>query len=72
MTIYEALFGSPEDAAKTINEICIGSQDICWMLDVLSDNKETKCRNCPYDYDHYGCEPKDMTILEWLQQEVVE
>ena len=72
MTIYEALFGSPEAAARTINKLDPTTLDFCCMLDALSDDNEAKCRYCPYDYDRYGCEPKDMTYLEWLNQEVVE
>lgn len=70
MTIWEALFGSPEAAAKTIDEICFGSQEVCWMLDAFSDDQDAKCRNCLYEYDGYGCEPRDLRLLEWLNQEV--
>lgn len=72
MTIWERLFGTPEATTKTLNEVVFGSQDFCWMLDALSSDKDVKCRNCMYDYDGYGCEPKDMRIVEWLMQEVSE
>lgn len=71
MTIYEKLFGTPERVAKTLDEVVFGSQDFCWVLDALSDDHKTKCKNCPYDYDRYGCEPKGISLIDWLRQEVV-
>ena len=31
-----------------------------------------KCEGCLFDYDRYGCEQTDVTLAEWLTQEVSE
>ena len=72
MTIYEALFGTPERAAKALNLADISTDDYCCMMFALSDDEDIRCKNCPYEYDNYGCEPRDMTYLDWLKQGVVE
>ena len=72
MTVYEALFGTPERTAKTLDEMELNEIDYCYALDALTDDRETKCRNCMYEYDRYGCEQTDMTILQWLNKEVDE
>lgn len=69
MTVYEALFGTPERAAKTLDEMALNSIDYCYALDALTDDREEKCRNCPYDFDGYSCEQTGMTILQWLEKE---
>ncbi len=66
MTIWEALFGTPERAANTLDNAALASIDYCCMLG------ELKCANCPYEYDRYGCEHGGMTELEWLNREVEE
>ncbi len=72
MTVFEALFGTPERAARTLVELDCTSLEYCCMLDALSDDPSVKCKNCKYDPDRYGCEPKSITELEWLNQEVDE
>lgn len=72
MTVYEALFGTPERAAKTLDEMALNALDYCCALDALTDDREVKCRNCPYDFGRYGCEQTDMTVLQWLEKEVAE
>lgn len=71
MTVYERLFGTPELTAKSLNLAELSSFDYCYMLNALGVTKDAKCRNCPYEYGDYGCEPRDMTWLDWLRQEVV-
>lgn len=70
MTIYETLFGTPERAAKTLDEMALSTLDYCYALDALTYDRETKCRNCLCDFDRYGCEQTGMTVLEWLEREV--
>ena len=72
MTIYERLFGTPERAARAIEETLFERNDICYLMDALSDDQGVKCRNCLYENDPYACEDKDMSVLEWLTQEVAE
>lgn len=80
MTIYERLFGTPERAARTIREIGpnIDQIDMCGIMDVFIDDDMVfgddprKCAKCIYECDRYGCERKDITIAEWLAQEVRE
>lgn len=72
MTVWEKLFGTPERAAKTIEYV--DQIDACdWMGGVNADTyPPEKCRGCIFDYDHYGCESKGMSVLEWLTQETDE
>lgn len=72
MTNYEAFFGTPERAAKTMDEVVLDGQDFCFMMDALSMDRDVKCRNCINENDRYGCERKPVTYLEWLMQEVDE
>ena len=72
MTIYERLFGTPERADSAIEEMLVDRNDICYLMDALSDDQGVKRRNCLYENDPYSCEDKDMTVLEWLMQEVDE
>lgn len=72
MTVYEALFGTPERAAKTFGEMALNALDYCYALDVLTYDQEAKCRNCLYEFDGYCCEQTDMTVLQWLEKEVAE
>ena len=73
MTIWEKLFGSPERAARTIEDA--DQIDMCyWMDDVTDGNVRSpeKCRLCMFDYDRFFCERKDMSLVEWLSQEIGE
>ncbi len=72
MTNYEAFFGTPERAAGTMVEAVLDQLDFCFMMDALSADRDVKCKNCIYDFDHYGCERKPITYLEWLMKEVGE
>lgn len=72
MTIYERLFGTPERTARAIEEMMLDRIDTCKLMDALREDIRVTCRNCLYEYDRYGCERKDMTVLEWLRQEVNE
>lgn len=71
MTIYEALFGTPERAARTLEEGAFNANDFCYMMDALDGERSFKCANCLYDYDGFSC-AKDKTISEWLNSEVVD
>ena len=71
MTIYEALFGTPERAAKAIEECVLNQLDFCYLMDAFDVDQNEKCNRCIYEFDRYGCERKDTTLLEWLGQEVV-
>lgn len=72
MTIYEKLFGTPERTAKTLDYI--DQIDVCDFMVKVSKNKlpPEKCEGCLFDYDRYGCDQKDITLVEWLNQEVSE
>lgn len=72
MTIWETLFGTPERTVKTLDYI--DQIDVCDFMDTASNGQfpPEKCRDCLFDYDRYGCEQTDMTIVEWLTQEVSE
>ena len=70
MTIWEELFGTPERTARTLPEVVLDSQDWCFLMDALSDDREAKCKNCMYECDGHSRELKGMTVLEWLNQEV--
>jgi hypothetical protein len=72
MTIWETLFGTPEKAARALNEMALDTTDVCWLMDAVSEERKDKCVSCLYEYDRYGCEQKDMTLVEWLNQEVSE
>ena len=70
MTVYEKLFGTPEATAKTLDYV--DQIDVCdWMADANNGAKPPeRCRGCMYDYDRYGCERKNIKVLEWLQGEL--
>ena len=71
MTIWEKLFGTPERTAKTIDGI--DQIDLCyWMEDLTNTTPPKRCEQCLLEGDRYGCYDKDMTLLEWLEQEVAE
>lgn len=75
MTIYERLFGTPERAALALDVLGLfNSQiDTCYLMDAFGSDMEVKCANCFLrNCDKYGCERKDMSIAEWLAQEVSE
>ena len=69
MTVWERLFGTPERAASALEELDLMRDQIgtCYLMDVLGD---IKCANCFNEYDRYGCERKEMTMLQWLKQEL--
>lgn len=70
MTIYERLFGTPERAAELLG--WIDQIDTCEYMDTVHDGASVpeKCVGCMFEYDLYGCERTDMTVLEWLRQDV--
>lgn len=84
MTIWERLFGTPERAARTLEEADLDSDTCCDMLDAIGDrptidtigNRPTtaeKCANCFYYIDNYDvCQRSGHTALEWLSHEFVE
>ena len=86
MTIYEKLFGTPERAARSLREAALEHYDYCYMMDVFGRERDgkhkgcyTKCMDCLYECDEYGCslrdgmDPNDSTaMLEWLNREVSE
>ena len=77
VTIWEALFGTPERAAKTLSDdgMALDQIDSCWLAEAIDGENfgpEGRCRNCLYEYDRYGCERSDVTLLEWLSREVAE
>ena len=59
-TRYERLFGTPERAARTLQE---------FELDHLNWCHGTEgCEKCPYEFDRYGCYlPDGFELLEWLR-----
>lgn len=70
MRIYDKLFGDPIRAAETIDGA--DQIDLCsWMADVSGNlYPPEKCKFCMFECDRYGCERRDMTLLDWLMQEV--
>jgi len=59
---WKRLFGTPERAARTLVERLELTQ-LEWC--------NNDCKNCPYEFDPYGCE-QVLTLFEWLEQEVGE
>ena len=57
---YSELFGTPERAARTLEE---------FELDQLNWCRGTEyCESCPYEFDRYGCYlPDGFELLEWLR-----
>ncbi|MBR3318737.1 MAG: hypothetical protein IKG21_13045 [Atopobiaceae bacterium] len=75
MTIWERLFGTPERAARTLEEAFLDSDAYCDMLDAIGDRPTLaeKCANCYCYKDKYGeCRMSGLTALEWLSHEFVE
>lgn len=75
MTIWERLFGTPERAARTLEEADLDSDTCCDMLDAIGGRPTTaeKCANCLYYIDEYDvCQRSGNTALEWLSHEFVE
>lgn len=70
MTIWEKLFGDPTRASETIEYL--DQIDACdFMSRVMEEGlPPEKCKYCIFEYDRYGCEHKDMTLLDWLRQEI--
>lgn len=71
MTVWEKLFGDPIRTAETLEYV--DQIDACDFMDSVSESKfpPEKCKYCIFDFGRYGCEQTDMTLLEWLRQEVV-
>lgn len=54
------LFGTPERAARTLEEFELDQINWCHGTDY--------CEKCPYEFDRYGCYPPDgFSLLEWLR-----
>jgi hypothetical protein len=72
MTIWETLFGTPERTAKTLDYV--DQIDACYFMTSVHEAKipPERCEGCLFDYDHYVCGRTDMTLAEWLNQEMVE
>lgn len=70
MTVWEKLFGDPIRTAETLEYVDLIVT--CDFMDCVGESKfpPEKCKHCMYDFDRYGCEQTDMTLLEWLRQEV--
>ena len=57
---YEKLFGTPERAARTLQEFELDHLNWCHGTD--------GCEKCPYEFDRYGCYlPDGFELLEWLR-----
>lgn len=75
MTIWERLFGTPERAARTLEEADLDSDTCCDMLDAIGyrPTLDEKCANCCYDRDIYNvCQRSGHTMAEWLSHEFIE
>ena len=59
-TRWHELFGTPERAARTLEE---------FELDQLNWCRGTEyCESCPYEFDRYGCYlPDGFSLFEWLR-----
>lgn len=54
------LFGTPERAARTLEEFELDQLNYCHGTD--------GCESCPYEFDRYGCYlPDGFSLLEWLR-----
>ena len=61
---YEKLFGTPERAARTLEAMALDS--VNWCND--DSGNYHVCKECPYEYDYYGCHlPDGFSLLEWLK-----
>ena len=57
---YEKLVGTPERAARTLQEFELDHLNWCHGTD--------GCEKCPYEFDRYGCYlPDGFELLEWLR-----
>lgn len=57
---WHELFGSPERAARTLEEFELDQLNWCRGMD--------RCEECPYEFDRYGCYlPDGFSLLEWLE-----
>ena len=57
---YSELFGTPERAARTLQEFELDHLNWCHGTD--------GCEKCPYEFDRYGCYlPDGFELLEWLR-----
>lgn len=70
MTVWEKLFGDPVRAAETLEYV--DQIDACDFMGHVAEDMfpPEKCKYCIFDFDKYGCEQKDMSLVEWLRQEV--
>ena len=68
MTLYEALFGTLERTAKSIEFLRPSSIDWC---DCIGNNDIVTCADCPFEFDRFGCAQKDISVLDWLKSEVI-
>lgn len=56
---WHKLFGTPERAARTLEEFELDHLNWCRGTDY--------CEKCPYEFDYYGCcLPDGFSLLEWL------
>ena len=61
-TRWAELFGTPERAARTLQEFELDHLNWCHGTD--------GCEKCPYEFDRYGCYlPDGFELLEWLKEE---
>lgn len=59
-TRWYNLFGTPERAARTLEEFELDQLNWCHGTDA--------CEKCPYEFDRYGCcLPDGFSLLEWLK-----
>lgn len=57
---YSELFGTPERAARTLEEFELDNLNWCHGAE--------GCEKCPYEFDRYGCYlPDGFELLEWLR-----
>ena len=62
-TNWERLFGTPELAARTLEDFELDQFNWCHGTD--------GCEKCPYEFDRYGCYlPDGFSMLEWLEGDV--
>ena len=59
VTRWHELFGTPERAARTLEEFDLDQINWCRGTDC--------CESCLYEFDRYGCAlPEGFSLLEWL------
>lgn len=78
MTIWETLFGTPERTLETL--ATMKQIDFCDLMSIVarSPYPSKKCAQCictrgvSYLGMQGACDRKDMSVLDWLKQEVIE